>query len=75
VERGDLVHGPCADVRCVEQTLILTVATNTTANTAVEVTILLENSPTAQDAVLPTVRAVSGGQSAVKSNGLLWKVA
>jgi hypothetical protein len=76
VERGDLIHGPCADVRCVEQTLILTVgATATTANTAVVVTIELDNSATAQSAVTPTVRPVSGGQSAVKSNGLFWRVA
>ena len=73
MERGDLVHGPCGDVRCVVQTLILTVATDTTANTAVEVTIELDNKATAQDAVVPTVRPVSGGQSAVQSNGFAVK--
>ena len=73
VERGDLVHGPCADVRCVEQTLILTVGgTATTANTAVVVTIEVTNSATAQVAVTPTVRPVSGGRSALQSNGVLW---
>jgi hypothetical protein len=62
VERGDLVHGPCGDVRCVEQTLILTVGgTATTANSEVVVTIELDNSATAQAAVTPTVRPVSGG--------------
>jgi hypothetical protein len=76
VERGDQVHGPCADVRCVEQTLILTVgATATAATTGVTVTIELDNSATAQVAVAPTVRPVPGGQSAVQSNGLFWTVA
>ena len=76
VERGGLVHGPCADVRCVEQTLILTVgSTATTANTPEVVTIELLNRADGQVAVTPTVRPASGGQSAVKSNGLSWRVA
>ena len=75
VERSDLVHGPCADVWCVEQTLILTVGTTITVNTAVEVTIVLDNPATAHVAVTPTVRPVSEVQSAVKPNGLFWRVA
>jgi hypothetical protein len=62
-------------VWCVEQTLILTVGTVITATTAVEVTIVLDNPATAQVAVTPTVRPVSGDQSAVKPNGLFWRVA
>ena len=75
MERGDLVHGPCADVRCGVQTLILTVGTVTAAGTEVVVTIELDNSAGAQDAVTPTVRPVSGGQSTLKCNGLFWRVA
>ncbi len=58
----------------IDGTLILTVGgTATTANTSVVVTIELDNSATAQAAATPTVRPVSGGQSTVKCDGVLWR--
>jgi hypothetical protein len=60
----------------IDGTLILTVGgTAATAGVDVVVTIELDNKATAQVAVAPTVRPVSGGQSTLECNGVFWRVA